>query len=162
VIARLRRRRPALLAAACALVVAGALVAVFLVRDADSSPETTSAQYFARVAAVCRIYGPKLDRIRPPDVAEPANVIAAVSAALPLITAQERDVRALEQPPELRARLRRWLDLVAQRRKKLEEALRAGKRQDFRALGIVYIDFVLAGPKTARAGSAVGSPHPPC
>jgi hypothetical protein len=158
----LRRRRHALLAVTCALVVAGALAAVFLFRGADSSAETTQAQYFARIAAICRIYGPRLDKIRPPDVAEPANVIAAVSAALPLITAQERRVRALEPPPELRARIRRWLALEARRRGKLEQALRAARRQDFLALGMAYVDFALAGPETARLGSAIGIPHPPC
>ena len=44
----------------------------------------------------------------------------------------------------------------------LEKALRAARRQDFRTLGMVYIDFVLAGPKVAQAGIAIGIPHPPC
>ena len=44
----------------------------------------------------------------------------------------------------------------------LERALRAGRRQDFRALSVAYVDFILAGPKTARLGIAIGIPHPPC
>ena len=44
----------------------------------------------------------------------------------------------------------------------LEKALRAARRQDFRALSIAYVDFILAGPKIARLGSAIGIPHPPC
>jgi hypothetical protein len=27
---------------------------------------------------------------------------------------------------------------------------------------VAYVDFILAGPKTARLGSEIGIPHPPC
>jgi hypothetical protein len=114
------------------------------------------------VAAICRLYGPRLDMIRPPDVAEPANVIDAVTRALPLLRAQQRRVRALEPPPELRGRLARWLVLQDRRLGKLDTALRAARRQDFRALSIAYVDFILAGSETARLGTAIGIPHPPC
>ena len=114
------------------------------------------------MAAICRVYGPRLDRIRPPDVAEPANVIDAVVRALPLARAQKREVSALEPPPELRARVRRWLDLQEPRLAMLEKTLRAARKQDFRALSVAYVDFVLAGPKVARLGTAIGVPHPPC
>jgi hypothetical protein len=58
-----------------------------LVFSASSRAEPTRAEYFERVAAICRVYGPRLDRIRPPDVAEPANVIDAIVRALPLARA---------------------------------------------------------------------------
>lgn len=159
---RMVRRRHALLGAACTVLTAGVAATLVLVFSADSNAEPTEAQYLARVAAVCRVYGPRLDRIRPPDVAEPANVIAAVTHALPLVRAQEREVRQLRAPKELRARLARWFDLQDRRVGMLEKALRAARRQDFRALSVAYVAFILAGPKTARLGSAIGIPHPPC
>ncbi|HEU0337296.1 MAG TPA: hypothetical protein VFR43_12110 [Gaiellaceae bacterium] len=137
-------------------------VTAVLVFSASSRAEPTRAQYLQRVAAICRIYGPRLDRIRPPDVAEPANVIDAVARALPLARAQEREVRRLEPPPELRSRLARWFRLQERRLAMLEQALRAGRDGDFRTLSVVYVDFILAGPEVARLGSAIGMPHPPC
>ncbi len=159
---RTSRHRHALLGAACAVLTAGVAAALLLVFSADSRAEPTQAQYFARVAVICRVYGPRLDRIRPPDVAEPANVIAAVARALPLVRAQEREVRQLRAPEELRTRLARWFALQDRRIGMLEKALRAARRQDFRALSVAYVDFILAGPETARLGSAIGIPHPPC
>lgn len=156
------RRRHALLSATCAVTAVGVAAAVVLVFSASSRAEPTQAQYLARVAAICRVYGPQLDRIRPPDVAEPANVIAAVRVVLPLVSAQEREVKALEAPPELRAKLARWFVLQDRRIGMLKRALRAARRQDFRALSVAYVDFILAGPETARLGSAIGIPHPPC
>ena len=159
---RTLRRRRALLAAACAVLTAGVTAAVVLVFSASSRAEPTQKEYLAQVAAICRVYGPKLDKIRPPDVAEPANVIAAVSRALPLVKAQEREVEALTPPPALRARLTKWFALQHRRIGMLERAMQAARRQDFRALSVAYVDFILAGPKAARMGSAIGIPHPPC
>ena len=44
----------------------------------------------------------------------------------------------------------------------LEKVLRASRRQDFRTMSVAYVDFILAGPKVARLGTAIGIPHPPC
>jgi hypothetical protein len=159
---RMLGRRRAFLVTACAALTVGVAAAVVLVFSASSRAEPTQAQYMARVAAVCRVYGPRLDRIRPPDVAEPANVIAAVKLALPLARAQEREVRALKAPPALRPKLARWFALQDRRLAMLERALRAAREQDFRALSVAYVDFILAGPEVARLGSAIGIPHPPC
>ncbi len=159
---RISRRPRALFGAACGALAAGAALTVVLFFSADSRAEPTQAEYLERVAAICRVYGPQLDRIRPPDVAEPANVIAAVSLALPLVMAQKREVRMLRPPGELRTALARWFELQDRRTGMLQRALRAARRQDFRALSIAYVDFMLAGPETARLGSAIGIPHPPC
>ena len=97
---RALKGRRTLLGVASATVAAGVVTAVILVATASSHAEPTRAQYLAGVAAICRVYGPKLDRIRPPDVAEPANVIAAVDRVLPLVTAQLGRVRTLEPPRE--------------------------------------------------------------
>src|SRR5262245_40768110 len=159
--ATLRRRR-LLLGAACAVVAASVTVAVLLVFSASSGAAPTRAQFLAQVAAICRVYGPKLDRIRPPDVAEPANVIAAINRVLPLVAAQQRRVRQLEAPPELRADLERWFRLQERRIGRLEAAVAAGKRQDFRTMSVAYVDFILAGSDTGKLGARIGIPHPPC
>ena len=153
--------RRTLVGVAAAAVVAG-IVAVVIVASAHSSDEPTPAQYLAGVAAVCRVYGPKLDLIRPPDVAEPANVIDAVDRVLPLVTAQLRDVKALEPPEELRPKVDRWLALQDRRLGILEKAQAAGQRQDFRTLSVEYVDFALAGTETGRLARELGIPHPPC
>jgi hypothetical protein len=159
---RTLRGRRALLGTACAIVGAGVAAVFVLFFSPSSRAEPTKAQYIARVAEICRVYGPRLDMIRPPDVAEPANVIDAVERALPLITAQEREVKALDAPLALRPELARWFRLQDGRIGMLERALRGARRQDFRALSVAYVDFILAGPETARLGSAIGIPHPPC
>jgi hypothetical protein len=154
--------RRTLLGVASAAVTAGVAIAVILVATASSHAEPTRAQYLAGVAAICRVYGPRLDRIRPPDVAEPANVIAAVDRVLPIVRAQLRRVKTLEPPDELRPRVERWLGLQERRLGMLEKAHAAGRRQDFRTLSVAYVDFWLAGSETGRLGRAIGIPHPPC
>jgi hypothetical protein len=146
-----------------ALVAGAAAIAIVLAFGSGApAAAPTRAQYFARIAAICRIYGPKLDAITPPDIAEPANVIDAISRALPLVKAQTRAVRALTPPTQLRAKLDEWFKLNDERIAKLEEALRAGRVPDLRHLSIAYVQFVTMGPETARLGSAIGMPHPPC
>ena len=156
------RGRRAALGVTSAAVAVLAILAVLLLTTTSSRAEPTRAQYLAQVAAVCRVYGPRLDRIRPPDVAEPANVIEAVDRVLPLVKAQLGRVKALEPPRELRRRIERWLVLHERRLRMLERAQAAGRRQDFRALGVAYVDFALAGSETGRLAREIGIPHPPC
>jgi hypothetical protein len=156
------RRRGTFIGVACALLAAGVTAAIVLAFSPTSSAEPTRARFLADVAAICRVYGPKLDRIRPPDVAEPANVIAAINRVLPLVTAQQRRVRSLDAPPELRSDLARWFRLQDRRIGMLEKAVAAGKRQDFRTMSVAYVDFALAGSATGKLGRAIGLPHPPC
>lgn len=155
------RRRTAVAIAAVALG-AAIVAAVIFVTTGSSRAETTRAEYLGAVGAVCRIYGPKLDRINPPDVAEPANVIVAVDGVLPLLEAQLRRVRALEPPESLRPQVSRWLSLQQRRLRILEKAQSAGRRQDFRTMSVAYVDFLLAGRETGSLGKAIGIPHPPC
>ena len=147
------RGRRTLLGVAAAAVATG-IVAVILVASARSSDEPTRAQYLAEVAAICKVYGPKLDTIRPPDVAEPANVIDAVDRVLPLVTAQLRRVKALEPPEELRPKVERWLALQDRRLGMLEKAQAAGRQQDFRTMSVAYVDFMLEGSETGRLGES--------
>ncbi len=155
-------RRRALLAVAAATVIAAGVAGVVLVKTARSHAEPTRAEYLEAVAAVCRVYGPRLDRIIPPDVAGPANVIAAVDRVLPLISAQLDRVERLPPPAELEPEVRRWLRLQEHRLGILEKARAAGRRQDFRTLSVAYVDFLLAGRETGALGVAIGIPHPPC
>jgi len=154
-----RRTRLGVVAAA---VTVAAIAGVILVTTASSHAEPTRAEYLEGVAAVCRVYGPKLDRIRPPDVAEPANVIDAVDRVLPLVEAQFDRVKRLDPPKELRPEVERWLLLQQRRLGILEKAQAAGRRQDFRALSVAYVDFLLAGRDTGALGKEIGIPHPPC
>jgi len=158
---RLGRRRT-LLGVAAAIVIAAGAAGVILVTTARSHAEPTRAGYLEGVAAVCRVYGPKLDQIIPPDVAEPANVIAAVDRVLPLISAQLDRVERLPPPEELKPEVQRWLRLQKRRLGILGKARAAGRRQDFRALSVAYVDFLLAGRDTGALGVAIGIPHPPC
>lgn len=148
--------------AAAAVPTAVAVGAVFLVFGSNSRAGPTRAEYFERVASICSVYGPKLDRIRPPDASGTGDVVAAIRLALPLIKAQESDVKALEAPGELRTKLARWFELQDERIVMLEKALRAARRQDYLAVGVAYTDFTLSGPETARLGEEIGVPHPPC
>lgn len=62
-----------------------------LQRELDRRAEQ-AAEYFARVAAVCRLYGPQSDKIDPPhDIAIPGEVVGPAQVVLPLIVAQTRD-----------------------------------------------------------------------
>lgn len=141
---------------------AGVAVALVLVRGPDSGADPTRAQYFARVAAICRVYGPKLDRIPPPDASGTGDVVAAIRLALPLVKAQAQEVRSLEAPQGLRLQLVRWFDLQDRRIEMLERALRAADGLDFLSVGVAYTEFTLSGPETGRLGDTIGIPHPPC
>lgn len=157
------RRWYAALGAACALVACGIAAGIVLTLSGSSAAAApTKKQYLARVAAICRVYGPKLDKVPPADIAEPGNIIASVTKALPLVKAETAAVRRLAAPKELRANLARWFRLHDQGIEYLEAALRAGRRVDLRSLIVAYGKFIVQGPKATRLGSAIGIPSPPC
>ncbi len=155
------RRQLAALGSATAVATA-AVIGAALILGPDGEAGPTRSQYFERVAEICRVYGPRLDRIPPPDASGTGDVVAAIRLALPLVKAQERDVKSLEAPAGLRRRLERWFELQDRRIEMLEKALRAADRLDFLAVGVAYTEFTLAGPETARLGDAMGIPSPPC
>lgn len=156
------RRWYAFLGASCTFVAGGIGVGLVLTFSGTSAAAPTKQQYFARVAAICRVYGPKLDQIVPADIAEPANVIETMKRALPLIKGQTDAVRELRPPTELRAKVAQWLELHEHRIAKLEEAMRAAKKLDLRTMSVAYVDFILRGPKAAKLGGEIGIPSPPC
>jgi hypothetical protein len=82
------------------LVVTGVIAAgIVLAFSGESSAAPTRAEYFAQIAAICRVYGPELDKLDPPhDIAIPGEVAGPVSTALPLVVAEQREVRAVRPP----------------------------------------------------------------
>jgi hypothetical protein len=152
------------LGAACAAVAAViAVVLVVLVGTGTSQAAPTKSEYFARVAAICRFYGPKLDKIPPPyDVTIPALITRSVKKVEPLLRAEAAAMRRLKPPRELQAKLKRWNELNQQSIAKLGEALRAAKNVDLRGIQVAYVTFVVTGAKAQKLGHAIGFPSPPC
>jgi hypothetical protein len=147
--------------AALAIVVA---VAIVLIANAGSSKAApTRAEYLSKVAAICRFYGPKLDKIPPPyDVTIPALITRSVRKVEPILRAEANAVRRLEPPRELRDKLKQWNELNQRSIAKLAEALRAARRTDLRGIQVAYVEFVVTGAKAQKLGHAIGFPSPPC
>ena len=157
------RRWYLVVGASCALV-SGAVAAIFVLAFSGSSEAAlTKAQYFARVAAVCRIFGPKLDKVPPPsDIAIPGVVVSSVEKALPILQAETRAVRAIRPPRELRKQVARWFALNDRAIAKLGEALRFGRQPNISVMGVAYVQFLKAGTAAEHVGRAIGFPRPPC
>jgi hypothetical protein len=149
---------------ACAALAVAVAVAIVLVANAGSSKAApTRSQYFTRVAAICREYGPKLDKIPPPiDVTIPSEITESVRKVEPILRAEAEAVRRLEPPRELRARLAQWNELNQRSIAKLGEALRAAEKTDLRGIQVAYVEFVVTGAKAQKLGHAIGFPSPPC
>jgi hypothetical protein len=147
----------------CALV-AGSIVAGFVLAFSGSSQAApTKSQYFGRVAAICRRYGPRLDKVPPPyDIAIPGVVASSVEKALPILEAETRAVRALRPPEGLKSRIARWLVLNDRANAKLAEALRQARLPNLGAMGIAYVAFLRQGAEAEHLGRAIGFPRPPC
>jgi hypothetical protein len=149
---------------ACVALAVAVAVAIVLIADSGSSKAApTRAEYLSRVAAICRLYGPKLDKIPPPiDVSIPAEITESVRKVEPILRAEAEAVRRLEPPRELRAQLARWNDLNRRSIAKLGEALRAAAKTDLRGIQVAYVSFIVTGAKAQKLGHAIGFPSPPC
>jgi hypothetical protein len=158
------RRSYLALGAACVVLSAAiAVVIVLVVGSGTSAAAPTKGEYFARVAAICRLYGPKLDKIKPPiDVTIPSEITESVKKVEPILRAEADAVRRLEPPRELRTQLARWNELNQRSIAKLGEALRAAKKTDLRGIQVAYVEFVVTGAKAQKLGHAIGFPSPPC
>jgi hypothetical protein len=163
-VARLARHWYLALGALCAVVaaaVAGSVVLVFGTTTSAAAP--SKSEYFSRVAAICRTYGPKLDRIPPPvDISIPAEITAAALKVQPVLTAEADAVRRLAPPAELKTKLARWTKLNDRSIGKLGEALRAGKQQNLMGIQVAYVAFIVTGAKAQHLGHEIGFPSPPC
>lgn len=156
-------RRYAIFGTVCALASAGTAAAIVLVASGTSEAAPTKSQYLARVAAICRTYGPKLDKIPPPiDVTIPSEITESVRKVEPILRAESAAVRRLTPPRELRAQLARWNALNERSIAQLGVALRAAKKIDLRGIQVAYVTFVVTGAKAQRLGHAIGFPSPPC
>lgn len=159
----MKRRWYAILGTACGVVAACVAIVIVLVSSGTSAAAPTKEEYFAHVAAICRIYGPKLDKVPPPsDIAIPGVVASSVGKALPIIEAQAAAVHALRPPKELQARIKRWILLDNRSIRKLRESLRLAREPNISLLGVTYIEFLRASIAAKKVGGTIGFPHPPC
>ena len=151
------------LGAACVVLAAVIAVVIVLAVSGTSQAAPTKSEYFARVAAICRLYGPKLDKVPPPiDVTIPSEITESVKKVEPILRAEADAMRRLKPPRGLEAKLARWNDLNRQSIAKLGEALRAAKKVDLRGIQVAYVTFVVTGAKAQKLGHAIGFPSPPC
>jgi hypothetical protein len=161
---QMQRRWYAFLGAACALIAGGmaaGLVLAFSGTSAAAPP--TKQEYFAKIAAICRTYGPKLDKVPPPiDVTIPSEITESVTKVEPILRAESNAVRRLTPPRELRTQLARWNKLNQASIAQLGKALKAAKKIDLRGIQVAYVTFVVTGAKAQRLGHAIGFPSPPC
>jgi len=142
------------------VVVAGGLAAgIVLGFSGSSEAAPTRAEYFARVAKICSVYGPKLDRIAPPtDVTIPGEVVTPLRRVIPVILAETSKVRALRPPTKLAARIEQWLALKARVIATLEQTLRAAEAPDIPATAVAYLRFLKQAQATSIAGAKIGFP----
>jgi hypothetical protein len=145
------------------LTAAVAVVVVLALTSGTSQAAPTKSEYFAHVAAICRFYGPKLDKVPPPiDVTIPSEITESVRKVEPILRAEAEAVRRLDPPRELRAQLAQWNELNQRSIAKLGEALRAAEKTDLRGIQVAYVEFVVTGAKAQKLGHAIGFPSPPC
>ena len=149
---------------ACAALAVAVAVAIVLVANTGSSKAApTRAEYLSSVAAICRFYGPKLDKIPPPiDVTIPSEITESVRKVEPILRAEAEAVRRLEPPRELREQIAQWNELNRRSIAKLAVALRAAEKTDLRGIQVAYVEFVVTGAKAQKLGHAIGFPSPPC
>jgi hypothetical protein len=151
------------LGTACAVVAGGTAAAIVLAFGSPAQAAPSKAEYLAKVAAICRLYGPKLDRVPPPgDIAIPGEIVTSVEHALPILTAESNAVRALRSPTDLKAKLARWHELNERSLDNLKRALRLAREPDLGAMGVAYIGYILVGDKAEKVGKSIGFPRPPC
>jgi hypothetical protein len=152
-----RRYRVALVAAA--LVAAGALAAGIVLASAGSGKHGQSgrAEYLTRVEAICQRYGRQLDRIPPPaDIAIYGEVLEPVRTALPVLKAQQREIRRLQQPRELKDSLARFFALSERSIAGLELTLRGIRAQDLGVMGRGELQFARARDEAKAIARRIG------
>jgi hypothetical protein len=138
------RRGYALLVAV--LVAAGALAAGLVLAfgggHSHAANDPTPAAYLTSVAAICTRYGHRLDEIPPAiDPAIQGDAKASIDAALPLLRAQTRAIRALPRPAALRVKLERFFALNDRSIRALERGLAAIRVNDVPKLSRALTDF---------------------
>jgi hypothetical protein len=144
----------------CLVAAAAVAAGIVLAFDGQSNAAPSKAQYFARIAAICRVYGPKLDAISPPhDIAIPGEVVGPVGLALPIIVAETREVRALQPPKDLAPAVEHWLTLKDRAITTLRRTLREALQPDVTRMGPDWLLFVRQADSAGKAGNAIGFPE---
>jgi hypothetical protein len=153
-------RRTQALASVGVIVVAGVVATVIVLAfSGSSSAAPTKAEYFAKVAGICEVYGPKLDAIAPPpDVSIPGEVVTPLKKVIPLLRAETAEVRTLRPPAELAAEVGKWLALKDRVLAKLEQALHAAEEPDISGTAVKYLQFLALARRAASAGHQIGFP----
>jgi hypothetical protein len=160
----LSRRWYALLGVACTLIAGGVAATIVLAfNGSKAAAAPTKEQYFAQIAAICRKYGPQLDKIPPPiDISVPSELWVAARKALPVLQAEADAVRRLTPPPELRDKLARWIKLNDASISELARSLRAAKEMNLLGVEGAYVSYIVRGTKAQHLGKSIGFPRPPC
>ena len=110
-------------AATVGVAVAGVTAVLIVVFAGGAGAKPTRAEYLARAQSICAEVGLKLDRIAPPtDPASVGDFYESIGQALPLLKDQERRIRALAEPPELKPKLDRFFSLTDESLTALEQA----------------------------------------
>ena len=151
------RRSGIVLAIALGLVAAGAASGIVLAFKGTNQAGVSRSAYLRRANAVCAEYGRKLDRVPPPtDPASPGAVYESIGLALPLLREQEAEIRALERPPELEARVDEFFALTDESLRHLERTRRhAGLRELFPMVQALN-EFEKSRNAAKRVGRSIG------
>jgi len=151
------RRYRLLLAAATLVVVgifAGGIVHAF---GGTKKSAVGRAEYLRQVESICQRYGRKLDRIPPPaDIAIYGEVLEPVRTALPVLRAQQREIRRLEPPRELQQRLARFFALSDRSIAGLELTLRGIRAQSLGTMGRGELQFARARDQAKVIARQIG------
>jgi len=159
-----RRHLYLVFGAVCLLLAAAVAGGFVLAFDSGSSKAApTKAQYFRKVAAICRTYGPKLDKIPPPiDLSIPSELYGSAEKVLPILRAESNAVRRLVPPRELKTKVERWLKLNDRSLSRLAATLPAAKAKNLQGVQVAYVEYVVIGAKAQHLGKSIGFPSPPC
>jgi hypothetical protein len=157
------RRFYILMGVSGAIVAGGIAVGAVLVFSGNSEAAPTKAQYFARIARICRVYGPQLNKVPPPtDIAIPGVVVTSVSGALPILSAMTAELHKVRPPAELRPKIKRWLHLDDQALVNLRDSLRLAREPNLSQMAFTYLDFLKDSQAAKHLGAQIGFPSPPC
>ncbi len=158
---RVTRRSYALAATALLAIAAGVAAIVVLVADSleggGRARTLTRAEYLARIQVICHRYDRKLGRIPFPATLGNTQVLArAIGQVLPLVEQRSAEERAVEPPPELRARVERAFALSDEATRDLKATRTKALAGDLRAALLAFQQFVGARDRARQAADAIG------
>lgn len=153
------RRSYALFGAALAAV-AGAVAAVVVLvagSGGGKAKTLTHEEYLARVQAICRTYDRKLALVPlPENLLNPKALEQAIGRVLPLIQKRTAEERAVEPPPEDKAKAGRAFALSDEATRELEVSRRKALAGDSRGALVAFADFIKVRDQARQAADAFG------